>query len=76
MTSIYFIYVSVHPCCSTEIRNFNGSDSDRRMFLISVEQLWIYINNLCPALFGLIIIMSICGSLKYYEKKKSTMNGI
>jgi hypothetical protein len=35
----YYVYVSVHPCCSTEIRNFDGSDSDRRIFLISLEQL-------------------------------------
>jgi hypothetical protein len=45
--------------------NFVGSDSDRRNFLISVEQLRMYTNVLvCQTLSGLIIIQfitSLCG---------------
>jgi hypothetical protein len=33
------VYASVYPCCSTEMTNFDGSNSDRRMFLIPVKQL-------------------------------------
>jgi hypothetical protein len=47
----YHVYFSVHPCCSTEIRNFDGSESDRRMFLISVEQLRMNTNILSDKLY-------------------------
>jgi hypothetical protein len=33
-----YMLVFIRAVCSTEIRNFDGSDSDRRMFLISVKE--------------------------------------
>jgi hypothetical protein len=63
---MFYVYVSVQLCCSTEISNFDGSDSDRIMFLDSVEQLRMNTNIL-----RVIITFTLLhqrGSMTYYEK--------
>lgn len=45
------VFVSIHPCCSTEIRNFDRCDRHQRMFLISVEHLRMNAYILCGKLF-------------------------